>query len=135
MSYAHRNGSLGAIHRVRRRRRGLIGVGALGDGDGKDVHGCTPEQVWNDTAGACVSLDENITIINKGVAAATSSSSSSGGFFDTLLGGMLKGVGTAQAAGAAQGAAQAAAMQQAQTTKLLLLGGLGLGALIILMKD
>jgi LPXTG-motif cell wall-anchored protein len=40
-----------------------------GPATGLDVHGCTPDQVWNDTAGRCVSLDENLQIINAGIPA------------------------------------------------------------------
>lgn len=66
--------------RARPRRRGLLGFGD----DGRDAHGCTPDQVWNDTAGGCVSIDENIRIINAGAAAASSGGSSSSGSSGTL---------------------------------------------------
>jgi hypothetical protein len=51
-----------------------LGFGGMGDVATTDAHGCTSDKVWNDTAGACVSLEQNLAIINQGVAAANTAS-------------------------------------------------------------
>lgn len=73
-------------------------------GDAQSDCNAKPDMVWNDSAG-CVTLDENLRIINAGVAAASSSgtpsssaSGSGGGILDSI--GKLLG-------GAAAGAVQA----------------------------
>lgn len=64
-----------AYKMTRPRKKKSLLASLLGLGDALDAHGCTPDQVWNDTAGGCVSLEDNLAIINTGVAASSSSGS------------------------------------------------------------
>lgn len=72
-----------APRRVPRRRRGFLGFGD----DNLDAHGCRPDQVFNDTAGGCVSLDENTRLIEGGITSSGSgaSSQSSSGILTSVL--------------------------------------------------
>jgi len=104
------------------RRRGLFGFGD----DNTDAHGCTPDQVWNDTAGACVSLDENIRIINAGTQSQPSGGGGSG-VLDTLLKSFFPTPTMTPPMAPSSGGIST-------TTALLIGGGLLLGAVLLTRK-